>query len=81
MWAVFPERAGGGRRIVTHRQVAEGADAVGAGHGLHDVVFLLIVFEVISAADTGFRKVGGGEDEGHAQSLGPGFGDASEKIP
>jgi hypothetical protein len=53
--------------------VAEGADAAGAGHGLH-VVVLLLVFEVIWASDAGFRKVGGGEDEGHAQSLGPGFG-------
>jgi hypothetical protein len=36
---------------------------------------------VVRAADAGFRKVGGGEDEGHAGKLGPGFGDASEKIP
>ncbi|OYW70733.1 MAG: hypothetical protein B7Z37_29830 [Verrucomicrobia bacterium 12-59-8] len=78
-WAVFPERGGGSRRIVTHRQVAEGADASGAGRGLHDV--FLLVFEVVRAADKGFRKVGGGEDEGHAQSLGFGFGDTSEKIP
>jgi hypothetical protein len=60
--------------------VAEGADAAGAGHGLHDVIVLLL-FEVIRAADSGFRKVRGGKDEGHDQSLGPGFGDASEKIP
>jgi len=57
--------------------VAEGADAAGAGHGLHDV-FVLLVFEVIRAAYTSFRKVGGGKDEGHAQSLRSGFGDASE---
>jgi len=49
--------------------VAEGADAAGAGHGLHGVVVLL-VFEVIKAADAGFRQVGGGEDEGHDKLLG-----------
>jgi hypothetical protein len=60
--------------------VAEGADAAGAGHGLHDVL-LLLVFEVIRAADSGFRKVGGGKDEGHAESLGSRLRNANTKIP
>jgi hypothetical protein len=44
------------------RQMAEGAHAAAVQHGLHVII---LVFQFIGTLDSGFRKVGGGKNEGH----------------
>ncbi|WP_395734713.1 hypothetical protein [Prosthecobacter sp.] len=66
------ERPGGICGHSLRRQVAEGADAAAVQHGLH--VILLFIFR---ALDSGFRKVGGGKEKGHDESIGPRSGNAN----
>ena len=67
--AALGERPGGIYSLLLRWQMAEGAHHAGAGRGLLHAVLLL--FQVVRTAGTGFRKVGGGENEGHGGSLGP----------